>query len=227
MKRYKKVLFLLILILTTSTVFAQTNHILSDTVFTPDEVENLNHALNTLSSAHDFDLFIEIDSNPFYKIEALNAKDAKMLLTIDLSESTWEFTSSPKAASLYNRKTQTAFMDKAIEDLEKENYTSFIRKLIEDITHQLLIPKEEKTKELFSIKRLVITGIIAFLIALVMTQSQKNKLKSFRTRKTALTYLSDFKIVDKKENLIDVKKHHEYIDKHNSANTQQGSKGKF
>lgn len=206
---------------------AENNFILNTDHIEEAEITTLNKKLNDLANSNDFFLYVDIGEENI-DFDDIDKKDATMLFSVNLIDNTYNITSTPKASALYNKKAQNAFFEKNKDDLSNHSFSDIIIKLANDIETTLKLKDEEsKTKVLFSPKRLIFALVIGFLIALVMSQSQKNKLKTFTSRKTANTYISDFKIIDKKDIKTSEKNSVEYVDKKNTANTQSGASGKF
>lgn len=204
---------------------AETNFILNHENLTESQINSLNSKLKDLADTEDFYLYININKEDSIDFNTINSEDATMLLSINPNESSYSFTATPKASSLYNKKTQEKLIEEVKASLNTADYETVITKLITDIKTVINIEPSERL--IFSPKRLLVSSIIGFLIALLMSQRQKNRLKTFRSRGTANTYLSDFEIISKKDIKTNEKTTTEYLDKQNNANIQKGSSGKF
>lgn len=217
----RKLLLLFLASLFFINVSAQYNYVVSEEVLGPNEIEYINERLREFSAKTDIDVFVDVNESGNYKFNDLSGKDSRVLLSINVSDNTWVIETTKNLSSKYNKKSQKDFMESAKHDLQVGNYDKVVKDLLVDIDGKQ--PLQAPKKELFSVKRLLLALGLSLLIALIMAQSVKNKLKTFRPRRTAVTYMDQFRIVDRKEVLKDVKKTQEYVDNKDSKVTS----GKF
>ncbi|HZJ86709.1 MAG TPA: hypothetical protein VFC75_00665 [Erysipelothrix sp.] len=201
-------------------VGALNNYLVSDEGLKSEDMQSINNRLNEFAT-DDFELYIDINESNNYEFSLIDSEKPHMLLSINLTDNSWEFQSTRNAQLAYTKKDQKNFMESSLKTLQDYNFVKLVDDLTHDIEHKLSLPTPEK--ELFSIKRFAFAFVIALLIALIMAQATKNKLKTFRAKRTAISYIESFEITQQKDTLRNVKKSEEYI----NNTDRKGSSGKF
>lgn len=218
-KKRTFIIFLITLLFITVSAF--NNYVISDEVLSNDEIVEINDHLNVFKDKTNIDLYLDVSASDNTDFDILNQNDHTALISINTQDNTWVFMASKNLSNKYSRSKQKSFMNTQKDTLNNKDYVSFVKNLTKDIEKNSVT--EQPKKELISIKRLGFSLVGGLLIGLIMAQRNKNKLKTFRARSTAQSYIDEFKVLDQKVVLTNKKESTEYLDKDN----QKVSSGKF
>lgn len=196
-------LFLSFFIFTTT--YASTNKLIDqDSILSISEKELIENKLTEVSDKHKVEILAVLienlngietqeKANSYLNDYLADGKRSKAtLLLIAKSDQRWSLVSSNKFSNKTMATLETKIEDTIKTSLSNENYQKAILDYA-DLVDKTII-ETKKVKELFSVKRLLVSLGIGSLIGLIMASGTKSSLKTVRKQSGAKNYLVDKKI---------------------------------
>lgn len=237
----KKLLLILLLLFSLTTITAQTKTYVDDQaqVLNDETIKKVNNKLEKLNSKHQVEVFITTDlSNDDnieqYTIEQLNqlSKTNSILFLIRPESRDYSIATNKKGSIVFYESKQELVIKDVVTYLKADDYNQAVVVFVDKLLLILDQYKEETTlkkeKEIFSVKRLLISITLGFIVALFSASRYKGELKSVRSKSEAKNYFTEVNFLKNKNKDVFINKDvRKTLKIQNDSSKSKSSSGKY